>query len=333
MKKILLFITTGVVLAACNQPKPYVSINGFAQGTTYSITYESDLKVDYQREIDSVLADFDTSCSIYNAKSIVTRFNNNDTTARADKYFSAVFELSRKVWEQSGGAFDITIGPLAEAWGFGFKHKVKLDSVKVDSLKMLVGMDKVTLVDGKLVKADSRMFLNLNAVAQGYSVDVIAAFLESKGIADYMVEIGGEIRTKGVNPKGRNWVIGVDKPVENALPGESFQFILSISGKSVTTSGNYRKFYEENGVKYSHTIDPKSGFPVRHSLLCATVIGDDCGTADALATAFMVVGLEKAKEMIAKEKGVEAIFVYTDSTGAFKTYATKGAEKYIQEED
>jgi len=330
MKKIILFVAVGVVLAACSQPRPYVSINGFAQGTTYSITYQSDSRYDFQREIDSVLADFDTSCSIYNAKSIVTRFNNNDTTARADKYFSAVFELSRKVWEQSGGAFDITIGPLAEAWGFGFKNKVKLDSAKVDSLKLLVGMDKVKLEGGRLIKADPRMFINLNAVAQGYSVDVIAGFLESKGVADYMVEIGGEIRTKGVNPKGNNWVIGVDKPVENALPGDNFQFILNISGKSVTTSGNYRKFYEENGVKYSHTIDPKSGFPVRHSLLCATVIGDDCGTADALATAFMVVGLEKAKEMIAKEKGVEAIFVYTDSSGEFKTFATKGAEMYMQ---
>lgn len=329
MKRVILFALVGFATASCSQPKHYVSLNGFAQGTTYSISYQADSSQNYMREIDSVLADFDTSCSIYNAKSVVTRFNNNDTCVRADKYFIAVFELSRRVWEQCDGAFDITIGPLAEAWGFGFKNKVKLDSAQIDSLKALVGMDKVKLENGKLIKADPRMFINLNAVAQGYSSDVIAEFLESKGINDYMVEIGGEIRTKGLNSKGKNWVIGVDKPVENAIPGENFQFLLSLSGKSVATSGNYRKFYEENGVKYSHTIDPKSGYPVRHTLLCVSVIADDCGTADAIATAFMVVGLEKAKEMIAKDKGLDAIFVYTDPSGAFKTFATTGAEKYI----
>ena len=331
MKKIIFFAFAGIALSSCNQPKSYVSINGFAQGTTYSISYQADSSRNYQREIDSVLADFDTSCSIYNPKSIVTRINANDTSARADKYFADVFSLSRTVWEKSGGVFDITIGPLTEAWGFGFKNKVKLDSAKVDSLKLLVGMDKVRLENGRLIKADPRMFINLNAIAQGYSVDVIAEFLEAKGITDYMVEIGGEIRTKGLNSKGKEWVIGVDKPVENAMPGENFQFLLSISGKSVTTSGNYRKFYEENGVKYSHTIDPKSGFPVRHSLLCATVIADNCGLADAYATAFMVVGLDKAKEMIKHLDGFDAIFVYTDASGAFQIYATEGAKKYIVE--
>ena len=329
MKKIIMLAAVGLALASCNQPKHYVSINGFAQGTTYSISYQADSSRNFHREIDSLLADFDTSCSIYNTKSIVTRFNNNDTAVRADKYFTAVFELSRRVWEQCDGAFDISIGPLTEAWGFGFKNKVKLDSAQVDSLKALVGMDKIRLKNGKLIKADPRMFINLNAVAQGYSSDVVAEFLESKGVMDYMVEIGGEIRTKGLNSKGKNWIIGVDKPVDNALPGENFQFLLGLSGKSVATSGNYRKFYEENGVKYAHTIDPKSGYPVRHTLLCATVIADDCGTADAFATAFMVVGVDKARAMIAKVNGLDAIFVYTDAQGAYTVFATEGAIKYI----
>ncbi|SDC28707.1 FAD:protein FMN transferase [Williamwhitmania taraxaci] len=333
MKRFIMLAAIGLTLFSCQQPKHYISINGFAQGTTYSITYQADSNFNYQREIDSLLADFDTSCSIYNANSIVSRINSNDTTVRADKHFTAVFNLSRMVWEKSNGAFDITIGPLAEAWGFGFKNKVKLDSAMVDSLKALVGMEKIRLENGSLIKADPRMFINLNAVAQGYSSDVVAEFLESKQIMNYMVEIGGEIRTNGLNSKGKEWVIGVDKPVDNAIPGETFQFLLALSGKSVATSGNYRKFYEENGVKYAHTIDPKSGFPVRHTLLCATVIADDCGTADAFATAFMVVGIDKARDMISTLKGVDAIFVYTDAQGVYKTLATEGAKKFIIEED
>lgn len=328
-----MFISLIGAVLACTRPKNYITIHGFAQGTTYSMAYADPENRKLQPQIDSLLAEFDSSCSTYNPKSIITRINNNDTSVRADKFFTGVFNLSRKVWENTNGAFDITIGPLTEAWGFGFKQRVKLDSSKVDSLKQLVGMDKVRIENGRVIKADPRMFIDVDADAQGYSVDVVAHFFESKGIRNYMVEIGGEVYAKGVNHKGVPWIIGIDKPVDNALPGDDLQILVGLSGKAVATSGNYRKFYEENGVKYAHTVDPKSGFPVQHTVLSVSVFADDCGTADAYATAFMVVGLDSAKQIIEKVKGLDAIFIYSDSTGAYKVYATPGAKKYVIEEE
>ncbi|HUX54142.1 MAG TPA: FAD:protein FMN transferase [Williamwhitmania sp.] len=333
MKRYLLLAVLGITAIACSRSKHYITIRGFAQGTTYSMAYADSANRNLQPQIDSLLAEFDTSCSTYNPKSIITRINNNDTTVRADKFFTGVFNLSRKVWENTNGAFDITIGPLTEAWGFGFKKRMKLDSAKVDSLKRLVGMDKVYIENGRVIKADPRMFIDVDADAQGYSVDVVAKYLESKGIRNYMIEIGGEVYAKGVNHKGVPWVIGIDKPVDNALPGDDLQILVGLSGKAVATSGNYRKFYEENGVKYAHEIDPKSGYPVQHSVLSVSVFADDCGTADAYATAFMVLGLEPSNKIIERVKGLDAIFIYSDSTGAYKIYATPGAKKYIIEEE
>ena len=221
---------------------------------------------------------------------------------------------------------------MVNAWGFGFKNKEEMTKSKVDSVLQFVGCDKIKYNDSIIIKNDSRTMLYMNGIAQGYSVDVVAEFLEKKGITNYLVEIGGEVKTKGFNKQGKEWKIGIDKPFDNNnLPGENLQAIIKLSNKSLATSGNYRKFYEKDGIKYSHTIDPKTGYSVNHSLLSATVIADDCITADALATAFMVMGLDKAFELVAKLPNIEAYFVYSDENGDYQVKMTPSMKESIKE--
>ena len=322
------------VISACNQSgEGYYKVNGFAQGTTYQVTYRSEDEKDLSGGIDSLLQQFDLSLSTYKEESVISRINRNKITHTRDKWFLEVVEKARDVYKQTGGAFDITLAPVIDAWGFGVGNKENTDSLLIDSLLQLVGMDKFRIIDTNIVKSDPGVTINVNAIAQGYSVDVIAAYLDSLEIPDYLVEVGGEVRTRGHNPNGEWWSIGIDKPFEgNFIPGEDLQAIISMENQSLATSGNYRKFYEEDGVKYSHTIDPKTGFPVRHSLLSATVIANDCMTADAYATAFMVMGLERAKRILQNHKELQAYFIYDDGTGNYKTFMSEGLEKMIKED-
>jgi thiamine biosynthesis lipoprotein len=234
------------------------------------------------------------------------------------------------VYDDSNGAFDISAAPLFNAWGFGFQRREKITPHLLDSLKTFVGMDKVRLESRRLVKEDARLMLNMNALAQGYSVDVVSEWLEAQGIADYLVEIGGEIRCKGKNKKGAAWTVGIDRPEDgNNVAGEQLQAVVHFTGRAMVTSGNYRKFYVEDGKKYAHTIDPTTGRPVTHNLLSATVFADDAITADAYATVFMVVGLARAKEMLSQRPQWGAYLVYEEE-GVMKTYATADVQAMIR---
>jgi len=333
MKFIGLTLVALLLLNAC-QPKKseYMRVSGFAQGTTYNITYENSTNVDYSADIDSILKAFDRSLSIYDSTSIITRINDNDPSVEADDWFVEVFKKSAEVNAVSGGAFDITVGPVVKAWGFSNGPVAKHDTAYIDSLLQFVGMEKVKMEGRKVIKKYPGVKLDVNALAQGYSVDVVCDFFKSKGIRNYLVEIGGEVRGKGTNAKNNFWHIGIDKPADgNMDPGQELQAIIEINNKALATSGNYRKFFVENGIKYSHTIDPKTGFPARNTLLSATVVCDDCITADAYATAFMVVGVEKSKEMLQKLPGLEVYFVYSNSNGDYEVYSTEGLKKMIIE--
>jgi thiamine biosynthesis lipoprotein len=321
-------------LAAC-QPKKseYLRVSGFAQGTTYSITYENSVNKDFTDAIDSILKAFDRSLSIYDSTSIISRVNEDDPTVEVDDWFVDVFNKSAEVNAVSDGAFDITVGPVVKAWGFANGPVAKHDSAHIDSLLQFVGMDKVKLEGRKILKKSPGVKIDVNAIAQGYSVDVVSRFFDSKGIKNYLVEIGGEVRAKGTNAKDRFWHIGIDKPADgNMDPGKELQAIIEIENKSLATSGNYRKFFVEDGVKYAHTIDPKNGFPARNTLLSATVVCDDCMTADAYATAFMVLGVEKSKELLQKLTGIDVYFVYSNPKGEYEVFFSEGMKKMIFEE-
>jgi len=309
-------------------------MSGFAQGTSYHITYENSNSKDYSDDIESLLKAFDKSLSIYDSTSIISRINNDDPTVEADDWFVEVFNKSVEVSILSGGAFDITVGPVVHAWGFGNAPIAKHDTAYIDSLLQYVGMDKVKLEGRKIIKKYPGVKIDVNAIAQGYSVDVVSNFFESKGIENYLVEIGGEVRGKGTNAKDKIWRVGIDRPSdENVAPGKELQAIIEINNKSLTTAGNYRKFFVENGVKYGHTIDPKTGFPTRNTLLSATVICDDAMTADAYDTAFMVLGLEKSKELLKKLPGIDVYFIYSNPQGEYEIFFSEGIRKMIVKEE
>ena len=241
--------------------------------------------------------------------------------------FVHVFRLSKEISENTQGAFDITVAPLVNAWGFGFKNESHITPTQIDSLLQFVGFRKIDFINGKIVKQDPRVILDCSAVAKGYGSDVIAQTFDRKGIANYMVEIGGEIVVKGVNPKGEKWKVGINKPVEDSLgTAGGVQTILNLTDVAVATSGNYRNFYYRDGKKYAHTIDPHSGYPVQHSILSSTVLAKDCATADAYATAFMVLGLDASKEVLEAHPEIQAYFIYADEKGENQTYMTPGVK-------
>lgn len=335
MKTASLLLIALLFAFSCNTKKSeYVKVSGFAQGTTYNITYENSTNLDYSQDIDSILKAFDKSLSIYDSTSIISRINNNDGTVEVDDWFTEVFNKSAEVNTISGGAFDITVGPVVNAWGFGNGPVLKHDTAYIDSLLQYVGMNKVKIEGKKVLKQNPAVKLDVNALAQGYSVDVVCNFFRNKGIQNYLVEIGGEVRGKGTNAKNNFWHIGIDKPSDgNMSPGNNLQAIMEINNKALATSGNYRAFYVENGVKYAHTIDPKTGFPARNTLLSATVVCDDCMTADAYATTFMVLGTEKSKELLKKLTGIEVYFVSSDPQGNYQVFFSEGMKKMIVEED
>lgn len=324
------------MLSSCKFSTPvYSNFNGFIQGSTYSIVYENKNNNDPQHlrtRVEKILHDFDKSLSLYNDSSIISKVNRNENIV-VDSCFTEVFNKSARIYEMTDGAFDITVGPLVKAWGFGPDgHKNFTDS-KRDSLMKLVGMNKVSLVNGKVIKSDPHISLDFNAIAQGFSVDMVCGFFDKLGIKNYLVEIGGEVRAKG-RKAGKLWRIGIDKPVDNNMtPGQTLEAIITISDKALSTSGNYRKFYIENGVKYSHEIDPKTGFPAKNSVLSASVIADDCAMADGMATAFMVMGKNKTIEFLADHPEFEVFLVYSDASGNFKTWATDKLKSDISEED
>lgn len=333
MKCVFVSLISFVLFLRCSQVSNNTfKISGEAQGTTYQITYLSNDNSDYKTEIDSVLKDIDLSLSTYVPASIISRINKNDTSAIADDYFIDVFNKSKEVSTKTKGLFDVTIAPVINAWGFGFTKKANVDSAMIDSLLDFIGYNMVKLEGRKLIKKKTQIMLDFNAIAQGYTVDVLAAYIESKGIINYLVELGGEVRAKGKKIDGEHWKIGIDQPNEVATDERPLKAVIKLKNRALATSGNYRKFYVEDGKKFAHIIDPYTGYPAKHNLLSATVLADDCMTADAYATSFMVMGFEKSKQFLAehKELNLEVFFIY-DENGTWKTYTSETLKNWIEE--
>ncbi|MBR5323358.1 MAG: FAD:protein FMN transferase [Muribaculaceae bacterium] len=307
---------------------PYQESVGEKYSTFYSVTYKSE--VDLSDSIATLLDEFDYSLSPFNKNSIIAAINNNDTSARADELLKDVITLSQQVYKVTSGAFDPTISPLVNAWGFGFKTDKFPNQTEVDSLKTFVGMDKITLaVDGRVIKENTNTTLNFSAIAKGYIVDLVAKYLDKKGVTDYLVNIGGEINCKGLNPKGEKWRIGVDKPEESNKGGD-IHSILQLSDKSLATSGNYRKFKVEDTQKVWHIIDPRTGYPTQARVLSATVIANNCAIADAYATALMVLGLEDGMSIVEADSTLEAMFICPGDTAQYSIYYSKGFKQYLK---
>jgi thiamine biosynthesis lipoprotein len=322
------------MLPACKEKKLVIaSFTGFIQGTTYSIVYDNEKNIDpeiLKVNTEKILRDFDMSLSLYQDSSVISRVNRNENVV-ADAYFTEVYKKSVEISELTNGAFDITVGPLVKAWGFGPDSHKNFKTEKLDSLLRLVGMSKISLVNGHLVKSDPGIMLDFNAIAQGFSVDIICRYFDSQGIKNYLIEIGGEVRGKGTKG-GALWRIGIDRPEDgNNIPGQTLQAIIKIGDKALATSGNYRKFYIEDGLKYSHTIDPRTGYPAKNRLLSATIITDECAIADGVATACMVMGKDDAIRFIENNPQFRAYFVFSDDEGNFKTWISENLKDFIAE--
>ncbi len=310
MKRVL-YIVLGVILISCSKQPQKINYSGVTQGSYFSITYFDEENRHFEADFDSIFREVDNSVSLWNENSIIRKVNRNEDVV-VNQIFKDNFEWARKASEFSDGAFDATIGPLVSAWGFHYKKELEMTPEMVDSIRQLVDYHKVEIIDNKVVKANPNMTLDFNAVAQGYTTDLIGKFLETKGICNYLVDVGGEIMARGTKPNGEMWTIGIEKPAENYDSERSVQIKINLKDKGIVTSGNYRKYIEKDGVRYSHSIDPKTGYPVEHNLLSATVIADNASWADCLTTICMLVGKEKASELL-ENQDVEAYFIYVDN--------------------
>ncbi len=298
----------------------YLYMSGEAQGTTYNINYEDSLNRNFKTSIDSLLTQFDNSLSTYKEGSEINRFNKNDSLIFNLPYFLPVLKESKKAFEASNGAFDPTVYPLINAWGFGPEKQVFPDSTEIKEILNYVGFDKVQFNETRVVKTIDKVSLDFNAIAQGYSIDVLYNFLKSKGINNLMVELGGELRVGGVNERGDLWSIGIDNPKPEASSDRIA--IIKLDNQAISTSGNYRKYFELNGIKYGHTINPKTGYPVQRDIISATVIAPNCMEADVWSTTFMVTGLEEAKKILQEQNHLSALFIYETASGELKTFTT-----------
>ncbi len=300
---------------------------GSVFGTFYHITYQSNKEL--KSGIEAALQAVDNSLSPFNPKSVITAINDN-TCMEADSMLTEVFNLAKTVSRETDRAFDITVAPLVNLWGFGFKTGTGVSEDKVDSLLVFVNIDNVQLQNGVIKKKYPETMLDCSAIAKGYGVDAVGLYLERQGVKNYMVEIGGEVRVRGTNPQGELWHIGIDRPTDDpANTNNEVEQVLQVTQLAMATSGNYRNFYEKDGKKYAHTIDPRTGYPVQHSILSSTVLAQDCATADAYATAFMVLGMEEAQKVLAKHPELMAYFIYSDKAGHLQTWMTEGMEKMV----
>jgi len=307
----LAILIVGTILIIRQQHSmPYQKCSGLIFGTTYHVTYQFD--EDLQAEVIAKLKEVDAALSMFNEQSTISKINNNQAV-KPDKMFLDVFQLAQQISQDTQGAFDITVAPLVNIWGFGFKHGQEPTKHAIDSLRQFVGYQKVSY-DGKTIqKQDPRIMLDCSAIAKGYGTDVVARLMDEKGVKNYLIEIGGEVVTRGISEKRVPWKIGVTKPTDDSLHiGNELQTVLNVTDKAMATSGNYRNFYYKGGRKYAHTIDPKTGRPVQHNILSATVLCNQCAKADAYATAFMVMGLDKAREVLERNPDLMVYFIYDD---------------------
>lgn len=318
----LAFLIIGTILILTHsrsEAKPeYRTAQGLVFGTSYHITYLYN--ADLQEDIEKTLALVDNALSMFNPNSTISAVNRSESVFVDDTLFLKVFRRAMEISDLTGGAFDITVAPAVNAWGFGFKHAENIHQATIDSLLEITGYRKIHETDGMIVKDDPRIMLDCSAIAKGFGSDMVADMLRSKDINDFMVEIGGEIVLSGQNPKGKLWNIGISKPVEDSLSVSSeLQTVIPVTDIAMATSGNYRNFYVKDGRKYAHTIDPHTCQPVSHSLLSATVFAPDCATADALATSMMVMGLDSAQALLSRHPEIQAYLIYQTPDGTITT--------------
>lgn len=325
MKKARFLFFGLVLLVACVQPPKKMTLQGMAQGSYYAVTYYDAEGRDFHHEVDSIFHAIDMSVNLWVDSSVISKVNRNEEVV-LDPIFIDNFEIAQKAAQLSDGCFDPTISPLVSAWGFSAKKGDSITPQLIDSLKALVDYRNIRIEDGKVIKGDPAMQLDFNAIAQGYTSDLIGAFLESQGIFNYIVDTGGEIMARGGKPNGSSWVVGIEKPAENWDSDRVLQTRVPLRDKGLVTSGSTRKYVERDGKRYSHCIDPTTGWPVDHQVLSVTVLAENAVWADALASICMVMGMERSLPLIQGMEGVEAYYIFVNGQGELETFATDGFE-------
>ncbi len=325
---LIVFFILLILLESCagrNKEPQFVNLRGVVFGTYYSISYYSADGRSYQSSIDSLFKEINHSLSYYDPGSVISRINRNDTNI-VDDYFATVFNKSMEIASETDGAFDPTVSPLVNAWGFGFEESQNMTPDLIDSLKALTGHQRIRLENNRIVKELPQIQLDFNAIAKGYASDLAGKLLEKRGVETYMVEIGGDLVARGLKPDGSPWRIGIEKPAEDMYAEQDWAFMVEMHNRAIATSGSTRKYYEKDGQRFSHTINPLTGWPVQHNLLSVSVFADDCITADGYATAFMVMGMEESIEFVEHRNDLEAFFIYSVGQDEFESYTTSGLD-------
>ena len=323
MKRLAILLILAIGVASCSQQPKKIVLEGLAQGSYYAITYFDTQNRNFQHEIDSIFHAVDMSVNLWVENSIISKVNRNEEVA-LDSIFIDNFRIAQEAARLSDGYFDPTISPIVAAWGFSYKNGDTLTPQLIDSLRTLVDYRKVRIENGHVIKDNPAITLDFNAIAQGYTSDLIASFLESQGVVNYLVDTGGEIITKGGKPNGQPWIVGIEKPADNEKSEQVVQTRIAVRDKGVVTSGSTRKYVERDGKRYSHCINPKTGCPVKHHVLSVTVTADNATWADALASICMVMGLEQSLPLIESMDGVEAYYIFINENGKLETFATEG---------
>lgn len=314
--------------ASCGRQSHKIVLQGLAQGSYYAVTYYDAENRNFQPEIDSIFHAVDMSVNLWVDSSIISKVNRNEDVT-LDSIFLDNFRIAMETARLSDGYFDPTVSPIVAAWGFSYKRGDSITPQLIDSLKQLVDYRKIHIENGKVIKENPDMKLDFNAIAQGYTSDLIALFLESRGIKNYLVDTGGEIMARGSKPNGQPWIVGIEKPAENWDSEQVVQTRITLRDKGLVTSGSTRKYTERNGRRYSHCIDPKTGYPVEHNVLSATVLAENSVWADALASICMVMGMEKSLPLIESMDGVEAYYIFVNDQNELETFATEGFRELI----
>ena len=328
MKKTIIFVIGLLVLSSCGTQPEKIVLQGLAQGSYYAVTYYDEHGRDFQHEIDSIFHAVDMSVNLWEENSVISKVNRNEEVV-LDDIFIDNFNIAQEAAKLSDGYFDPTISPIVAAWGFSYKTGDTITPLLIDSLKQLVNYRNIRIENGKVIKAFPDMKLDFNAIAQGYTSDLIADFLESRGIKNYLVDTGGEIMAKGAKPNGKPWIVGIEKPADHWDSEQVVQTRVALRDKGLVTSGSTRKYVERDGKRYSHCIDPNTGYPVEHQVLSVTVLAENSVWADALASICMVMGMEKSLPLIESMDGVEAYYIYVNDDNEVETFSTEGFKALI----
>ena len=323
MKRLAILLGIIGLLASCNPQPKKITLQGEAQGSYYAITYFDEQERNFQHEIDSIFHAVDVSVNLWVDTSVISKVNRNEDVT-LDSIFVDNFRIAQEAAALSDGYFDPTISPIVAAWGFSYKHGDSITPQLIDSLKQLVNYHNIKIENGKVIKANPAMALDFNAIAQGYTSDLIASFLDSRGIKNYLVDTGGEIMARGGKPNGQPWIVGIEKPAESWDSEQVVHTRVALHDKGLVTSGSTRKYVERNGKRYSHCINPRTGYPVEHQVLSVTVMANSSVWADALASICMVMGMEPSLELIKTMEDVEAYYIYVNDKGDLETFATEG---------